>query len=197
MSSLLRQVCIPIFALTLFWAVNICVFVILAYNADMATNALINSTDTKRNPSHWTAETAPLGKPITSENARALARLRWEKTRGKVAAALAEAGRSVDPAVLHGTGYDVADAVAFAAAKQYAAILDSEKPRMDDLVKLVQLAGAAPSAYDMAERDTGAAVSVSLSAAGLARLVGLLTGGAADVVDGEVSEAGDSGGGGG
>lgn len=159
----------------------------------MATNTPLTTTDiTPRAPDGKWLQKPAKSKDFTSESGRTANQKRWEKYRQAAVDRVIAEGRGIDPTIKGG-----ADAWGLLVSKQYIALMDSEKPRGDDLHRIGQVLGAVPMAHEVQREDTGAAVSVSLSAAGLARLVALLAGGAADVVEGEVSEAGGGGGGGG
>ena len=161
----------------------------------MAVNTLSTSTDIKprRNPAHWQSGEQPLGKPITSDNARALARSRWEKSRAKAAAAVAREGLAVDPDALTGSGYTMDDAWAQLIGAEYASLLQMAregKPRMEQVEILGRTIGATASLDEMQRTaPDNAAVSVSLSAAGLGQLLSLLAGNAG-AVDADVVDAG-------
>jgi len=106
---------------------------------------------------------------ITSDNARVLASARWEKYRQAAVQRVIEEGRGIDPNVQGG-----ADAWALLVSKQYIALMDSDKPRGDDLKAIGQVIGAMPMSHEVAQEQAGQAVTLSLSSAGLDRLVSLL-----------------------
>lgn len=76
----------------------------------------------------------PGTKPITQENTHELARLRVEKYRRAALRRIVGEAQSVDPSVSTG-----ADAYAIVAAKQWAALMDYDKPRIDELKTLRDL----------------------------------------------------------
>lgn len=71
---------------------------------------------------------------ITKADASILARKRWDKYRQQAVKRIVDEAKSIDPSVSVG-----ADAFGLVAAKQYAALMDSEKPRIADLEKLGQI----------------------------------------------------------
>lgn len=80
---------------------------------------------------------------ITSEEGREMVNGRWDKWRKANASAILKEAQAIDPNIK-----TEQEALAMAAGKTFLAILDSEKPRGDDLVKLSQLAGAYPTIAD-------------------------------------------------
>jgi hypothetical protein len=68
---------------------------------------------------------------ITKADASILARRRWEKYRQQAVKKIVEEAKSIDLSVSTG-----ADAFGIVAAKQFTALMDSDKPRIADLEKL-------------------------------------------------------------
>jgi hypothetical protein len=95
---------------------------------------------TRRPTGEWiTAPKSPA--PITHANARSMAQKRWEKYRRAAVERIVGEAKSIDPSISTG-----ADAFALVASKQYVAMIDSEKPRIEDLGRLGQImSGHAPS----------------------------------------------------
>ena len=71
---------------------------------------------------------------ITKADASMLAKRRWEKYRQQAVKRIVDEARSVDITVSTG-----ADAFGMVAAKQFSALMDSDKPRIADLEKLGQI----------------------------------------------------------
>lgn len=78
--------------------------------------------------------------PITSDNAHAMIAKRVEKYRRAANKRILEEARSVDPSVSI-----AADAFALAAAKQFNALLDTDKPAIDHLDRLRRIMTGAES----------------------------------------------------
>ena len=72
--------------------------------------------------------------PITHENARSMVQKRWDKYRQAAVRRIVGEAKSIDPTVSTG-----ADAFGMVAAKQYSALMDSEKPVIGDLEKLQRM----------------------------------------------------------
>lgn len=84
---------------------------------------------------HWLAM-HPNSRPITSETARTMAQIRHEKARERVRARVMEEIHSFAPSVT-----TPEDAYAEIVAKQSLTLMDSQKPRFDDVEKLGQIMG--------------------------------------------------------
>ena len=69
--------------------------------------------------------------PLNAQNARELAKRRWDKTRRAAVERIVGEAASIDPTV---STYD--NAYALAAVRQYQALLDYDKPAQDQLDKL-------------------------------------------------------------
>lgn len=93
---------------------------------------------------------------ITQANASTLAKKRWDIARRKAALRVVEEAAAVDPRVTLPS-----DAWALVVARQYVAMLDSDKPRVDDLAKLGQLLGLVRGPNDNADGGNGAAAVVN------------------------------------
>lgn len=130
--------------------------------------------------------------PITKENAHLLARKRWEKFRQTAASRIVREAAAIDPTIA-----TPADAYGLLAAKQYTALLDYDKPRIDELVDMgILMTGHNPR---QAAQDTDAATIAQGVSDGIAQALeriardvrarhGLSGGG--EVVDGSVEENG-------
>lgn len=122
---------------------------------------------------------------ITKDNAREMARKRWEKYQQAAADAVTEEMGSIVPGV---TTPQAAWGVLN--ARLATQIMDSNKPRGNDLDILGQNMGAKPNAYERTEvENSGAAASVAiLSAAAdvLSALRDVIR--PADVIDGKVTD---------
>jgi len=129
----------------------------------------------------------PGTQPITHATARSMAALRWEKARKSAANRIMREAASIDPTV--STWYE---AWGILAAKQYLALMDSDKPRGDDLYRIGQVMGALPTSLEarameqQAPASAGQVVPADI-ARGLIELLRQLAG--RDVVDGVVSDA--------
>lgn len=88
---------------------------------------------------------------ITHANARTFAEKRWAKHRAAIRQAVTNEMKSVFPTVT-----SPADAYAAIVAKQATTLLDSDKPRFDDVEKLGQIMGALPTQYDIKQGGPGA-----------------------------------------
>ena len=85
------------------------------------------------------ADTGHIIKPppaamLTSEKSNLLLRKRWDNYRREAVKRIVGEAASIDPSVSTGAG-----AFGLVAAKQYVALMDYDKPRIDDLEKLQQL----------------------------------------------------------
>lgn len=84
------------------------------------------------------------GKPIkSSADARTMAQKRWAKARLAAADRVTREAAAIDPSV-----NTWADAWGLVTAKQYTALMDSDKPRGDDLLAIGRAIGAMPSDAD-------------------------------------------------
>jgi len=128
---------------------------------------------------------------FTPETARTAQLKRWENYRRAAVARTVEEARGIDPNIAGGAG-----AWGLLVAKQYLALMDSAKPRGDDLYRIGQVLGAVPTAHEAralehaASQDPGPALAVelvSLLRDIVVRLVELPA--PADVVDGEATDA--------
>lgn len=81
---------------------------------------------------------------ITPANARSLAKKRWEKAAQTSRNRVIREAASIDPDVR-----TIYDATALLLAKQYTTLIDSDKPRMDDTEKMMQLLGVAPRSSEL------------------------------------------------
>lgn len=129
---------------------------------------------------HWLAM-HPNSRPITSETARTMAQIRHEKARERVRARVMEEIHSIAPSVT-----TPEDAYAEIVAMQSLTLLDSQKPRFDDVEKLGQIMGTMPTrgaeAQQPADLLNGIA-DILRELASFARAV------PPEVVDGTVSDA--------
>jgi hypothetical protein len=126
-------------------------------------------TDIRDNNGRWLAP--PPGSEqtrITTANARSMAEKRWEKARLAANRRIVEEAKSIDPTVS-----SAADAFGLVAAKQYTALMDSEKPRIADLEKLGQIMTGTTNA-DNSRREDTPPNAISGSPDALMRLVALI-----------------------
>ena len=86
--------------------------------------------------------------PITSATAADLARRRWAKFRQAAARRVTGEAVEIDP-----TATSAPEAWGLAVARQYKLLLNSDKPRGDDLIRIGQAIGSMPMAHEM--RITG------------------------------------------
>lgn len=92
-------------------------------------------TDIRDSNGRWLAPPPGSEKTrITSANARTMVQKRWEKYRRQAVRKIVEEAKSIDPSVSVG-----AEAFGLVAAKQFTALMDSDKPRIADLEKLGQI----------------------------------------------------------
>lgn len=136
--------------------------------------------------------------PITNANARELQQKRWNAYRKAAAKGITKEAMSIDPSVK-----TPADAWSLVAAKQYSALMDSDKPRGDDLHRLGQVIGALPLAGEIQAQQAGqAGVTVSVSADTARDLISKLIGNGCDnytyhkqedIVDAEAEDVGSKG----
>lgn len=77
---------------------------------------------------------APASTLITSENATALTRKRWEKFRLASNSRIVREAAAIDPTVK-----TPADAYGLLTSRQYVALLDYDKPRVDELEKMGEI----------------------------------------------------------
>lgn len=128
------------------------------------------------------------GKPTTAiaspSQARELALRRYELQQEKIAAAVMREVQSISDIPI-----DLPeDAYAFVVGKQTIALVDSDKPRFDDVEKLGQLMGAVPRAVEL--RNAPQAEAVSDLSSALVQLVEFMSGRSRQTIDGEVIEDG-------
>lgn len=90
--------------------------------------------------------------PITRDNAREMLEKRAQKAALRARQRVVREAAAIDPDV-----HDIYDAHALMLAKQYIAILDSDKPRMGDAKELSDMLGTSVP-YRM-QQDTGASVA--------------------------------------
>ena len=122
--------------------------------------------------------------PIT---ARIVQEKRWARARQAAANRITREAAAIDPTVS-----TWAEAWGLVAAKQYVALIDSEKPRGDDLYRIGQVMGALPTALETraAEVAGPAAAVLALPAEAATVLIDLLRQVAErQVIDGEVRDA--------
>lgn len=116
----------------------------------MATNTLLTSAPTPRDERGRYLE-KPANLPVlTSAKAREAAQKRWDKYRHASAKGIMKEAMAIDPTV-----QTPADAYALVVGKQYVALMDSDKPKMDDVYRLGQIIGALPTAHDKVQAETG------------------------------------------
>lgn len=101
----------------------------------MAEDTQTQTKDVRDDNGRWLAP--PPGSEntrITTANARTMAQRRWENYRRAAVRAIVEEAKSIDSEASTG-----ANAFGLVAAKQYSALMDSDKPRIADLEKLGQI----------------------------------------------------------
>lgn len=113
---------------------------------------------------------------ITTDNARSMVQKRVENYRRKAIQRIVEEAKSIDPSVSVG-----ADAFGLVAAKQYAALMDSEKPRIADLEKLGQIMSGVTAVTS--HREDAPPGTVSAAPAVLLELAAMIERRQADAVD--------------
>lgn len=124
----------------------------LCYNAGMATNALLTSavdTDNLRDANGRFLRKPDNLRVLTSAEASQISRKRWDNYRRASAKGIMKEAQAIDPSV-----QTPADAYALVVGKQYLTLLDSDKPKMDDVYRLGQIVGALPNAHDKVQHDT-------------------------------------------
>jgi len=125
---------------------------------------------------------------ITSANARSMAQKRWRKAEQKAGAALLAEVQSIAPSVTTPTG-----AYAFVVAKQAIALIDSDKPRFDDVQTLGQIIGLVPRSAQLRDGDQAphAGITLTLDAGALdavRMLLDAVSRAQHDIVDGTVHD---------
>jgi CheY-like chemotaxis protein len=111
--------------------------------------------------------TPPKGAPLfTPATARSMALKRWENYRRSAVKRIVGEAKSVDTSVSTG-----ADAFGLVASRQFAALMDSEKPKIDDLERLAKIM-TGTGAYS--ERENAASPADSAISAPPAALRALL-----------------------
>ena len=118
-------------------------------------------------------------KPITHDNAREMLEKRAQKAAQRSRQRIVREAAAIDPDVR-----DIFDAHALMLARQYIAILDSDKPRMDDAEKLAQMLGTA----ERKGAATAATMTVQAGEDDVIMLVMRRRLQAEDVIEGEVAE---------
>ncbi len=132
---------------------------------------------TRRPDGKWiTAPKSPA--PITHANARSMAQRRWEKYRRQAVKKIVEEAKSIDPSVSVG-----ADAYGLVAAKQFTALMDSEKPRIADLEKLGHIMTGMDAEPRRENTPDGSDSSITASPQALMQLVSMLEESKAAAVD--------------
>ena len=120
----------------------------------MAVNTLLTSTPTPRDERGRYLE-KPANLPVlTSAKAREAAQIRWDRYRKASAKGIMKEAIAIDPTV-----QTPADAYALVVGKQYVTLMDSDKPKMDDVYRLGQIIGALPTAHDKVQ-ESGAITAV-------------------------------------
>ena len=111
----------------------------------------------------------PGAKPFTKTNAREMANRRWEAIRKETVKRITEDISAIDAGVK-----TPAEAFAFVASKQVMALVDSEKPRIDQLVKLGLLMTGREESRGASMLPNPGARQISASADELHRLIGMI-----------------------
>lgn len=153
---------------------------------------------TRNEKGQW-VKPPPSPAPFTQANARSMAQKRWDKARKAAASRVLLEAQAIDPTVK-----DEYDAHGLMVAKQYVAVLDSDKPRADDAEKIAQLMGTAPRAVELRTEQAGPAAGTATEAViamtKLVEAIERVVSGAdnnisqADMVDASFTEAGDAAG---
>ena len=84
-----------------------------------------------------------VAREMTSEQGRMLVSKRWEKYRESAASAMLKTVQAIDPTI-----QTEHDAWGYLYGKQFAALINADKPRGDDLVKFGQVVGSMPTIAD-------------------------------------------------
>lgn len=95
--------------------------------------------------------------PITTANAADMARRRWAKFRQAAARRVTAEAQAIDP-----TATTAAEAWGLAVSKQYVALLDSDKPRGDDMIRIGEAIGAVSTARDRDTQQTSNNITVNI-----------------------------------
>jgi hypothetical protein len=126
-------------------------------------------TDIRDNNGRWLAPPPGSDKTrITTANARSMAQKRWEKYRQAAVRQIVGEAQSIDPSI-----QTPADAFGLVAAKQFTALMDTDRPKIADLEKLGQIMTGI-SEEPRRENAGGGENSISGSPEALMRLVELL-----------------------
>ena len=108
--------------------------------------------------------------PITHDNARSMVQKRWDNYRRAAVKRIVGEASSIDPTVSTG-----ADAFGLVASKQFAALMDSDKPKLDDLERLYKMMTGAVAANaqraDVQDAPPGALIGTPETLLRLAELI--------------------------
>lgn len=126
----------------------------MAYNGDMSTNTLLTGAIVREDTKNGVIMRNERGKfaPGTqskagiksSADARNLAQKRWDKYRAATAKGIVAEAIAIDP-----SANTPEAAMALVAGKQYVALMDSDKPKVDDLYRMYQIVGGLPLAGEL------------------------------------------------
>jgi len=125
---------------------------------DMATNTLLTGAidDNPLRDANGRYLRKPDNLPVlTSVKAREAVAKRWENYRRKAAKGIMREAMAIDPSV-----QTPADAYALVVGRQYVALMDSDKPKLDDVYRLGQIVGALPTAHDRQQDTAGQAAQI-------------------------------------
>ena len=112
---------------------------------------------------------APTNTPERQAQASTLARTRWENYRRSAVKRITGEARSVDMTVSTG-----ADAFGLVAAKQFSALMDSDKPKLDDLERLYKMMTGVTVANSQREDALAPAGAISAAPETLLHLAELI-----------------------
>lgn len=163
----------------------------LCYNAGMGNNQLLTSApgvkDVKRDSNgRWLER--PAGHTITHADASILARKRWDKYRQASARGIMREAIAIDPTV-----QTPADAYALVVGKQYLALMDSDRPKMDDVYRLGQIIGALPTAHDRVQAEAATVSDITGVVSALTSFIRQVRGQPLDIITVIPNEAGTAG----
>jgi hypothetical protein len=91
-----------------------------------------------------------------------MAQNRWARARQQAAKYITREAAAIDPTI-----NTWSEAWGLLAAKQYLALMDSEKPRGDDLYRIGQVMGALPTALEQRSMEAGPAPATDADAAAM------------------------------
>lgn len=133
----------------------------------------------------------PTSALITPENANALQRKRWEKFRQASNSRIIREAAAIDPSVR-----TPADAYGLLVSKQFVALMDYDKPRVDELEKMGEIMAGGPMHSKQADADGDTAAAVANASAQTAEAIARIMADVlrlherqdADIVEGKVND---------